>query len=66
MDYLWPPPFDSRPPFLVVVHSACPNAFVGIISNPVNSTVPIFCETLKKAGKLNPKHIFGVWPVCAF
>jgi malate dehydrogenase len=32
---------------------------VGIISNPVNSTVPIFCETLKKAGKLNPKRIFG-------
>jgi len=42
------------------VADACPNALVGIISNPVNSTVPIFCETLKKAGKLNPKHIFGI------
>lgn len=41
-------------------NSACPNALVGIISNPVNSTVPIFCEVMKKAGKFNPKHIFGM------
>ena len=27
---------------------ACPKAFIGIISNPVNSTVPIACETLAK------------------
>jgi malate dehydrogenase len=26
---------------------ACPGAFIGIISNPVNSTVPIFCEVFK-------------------
>merc|ERR1712226_73289 len=32
---------------------AAPNAVVGIISNPVNSTVPIACEIYKKAGKLN-------------
>lgn len=31
-----------------------------IISNPVNSTVPIFAEVLKKAGKYNPKKLFGV------
>lgn len=42
------------------VADVCPKAFVGIISNPVNSTVPIFCETMKKAGKLDPKRIFGV------
>jgi malate dehydrogenase len=38
----------------------CPKALVGIISNPVNSTVPIACETYKKAGALDPKRIFGV------
>jgi malate dehydrogenase len=26
----------------------CPNAIVNIISNPVNSTVPIACEVMKK------------------
>ena len=29
---------------------AAPNAVVGIISNPVNSTVPIACEIYKKEG----------------
>ena len=33
---------------------------IAIISNPVNSTVPIACEIYKKAGALNPKKIFGV------
>lgn len=37
-----------------------PNAFVLIISNPVNSTVPIAAEVLKKAGVFNPKKVFGV------
>lgn len=31
-----------------------------IISNPVNSTVPIAAEVLKKAGKYNPKKLAGV------
>lgn len=38
----------------------CPNAILAIISNPVNSTVPIACEMFKRAGKLNPNKIFGV------
>ncbi|CAH2353491.1 malate dehydrogenase, cytoplasmic [[Candida] railenensis] len=38
----------------------CPKAFVLIISNPVNSTVPIVAETLKKAGVFDPKRLFGV------
>ena len=38
----------------------CPDAMIAIISNPVNSTVPIASEILKKAGKLNPNKIFGV------
>lgn len=37
-----------------------PNAVVEIISNPVNSTVPIACETLKKAGVFDPKKVIGV------
>jgi len=37
-----------------------PNAYVLIISNPVNSTVPIVVEVLKKHGVFNPKRIFGV------
>ena len=37
-----------------------PDAFILIISNPVNSTVPIAAEVLKKAGVFNPKKLFGV------
>eukprot|EP00954_Amorphochlora_amoebiformis_P022026 1350343-Amorphochlora_amoeboformis.AAC.2 len=39
---------------------ACPKAMLCIISNPVNSTVPIIAETLKKEGTYNPKRLFGV------
>ena len=28
----------------------CPEAWIAVISNPVNSTVPIVAEVLKKAG----------------
>jgi malate dehydrogenase len=38
----------------------CPKAFIAVISNPVNSTVPIVAEVFKKAGKYDPKRIFGV------
>ncbi|KAE8144548.1 malate dehydrogenase [Aspergillus avenaceus] len=38
----------------------CPRAFVLIISNPVNSTVPIAAEVLKAAGVFDPKRVFGV------
>jgi len=40
--------------------TACPNACFAVITNPVNSTVPIAAETLKKAGVYNPKKLFGV------
>ncbi|EFA04972.1 malate dehydrogenase, mitochondrial [Tribolium castaneum] len=39
---------------------SAPKALIGIISNPVNSTVPIAAEVLKKAGKYDPKRLFGV------
>jgi len=38
----------------------CPKAFVLIISNPVNSTVPIAAEVLKAKGVFDPKKVFGV------
>jgi len=37
-----------------------PEACLLIISNPVNSTVPIAAEILKQAGVYNPKKLFGV------
>ncbi|KZZ86656.1 malate dehydrogenase [Ascosphaera apis ARSEF 7405] len=39
---------------------ACPNANILIISNPVNSTVPIVAEVFKSKNVYNPKRIFGV------
>ncbi|MCG8419111.1 MAG: malate dehydrogenase [Proteobacteria bacterium] len=40
--------------------SACPNACFAIVTNPVNSTVPIAAETLKAAGVYDPRKVFGV------
>ena len=39
---------------------ACPNACFAIISNPVNSTVPIWAEVLKNAGVYDKNKLFGV------
>jgi malate dehydrogenase len=38
----------------------CPNAVLNIISNPVNSTVPIAAEVMKKNDCYDPKKILGV------
>ncbi|XP_073018097.1 malate dehydrogenase, chloroplastic-like [Primulina eburnea] len=38
----------------------CPDALIHIISNPVNSTVPIAAEVLKQKGVYNPNKLFGV------
>ena len=38
----------------------CPNAVLGIISNPVNSTVPIAAEVLKKKGVYDKRKVIGV------
>ena len=38
----------------------CPKAVLNIISNPVNSTVPIAAEVLKAAGVYDPKKLLGV------
>ncbi|XP_068654498.1 malate dehydrogenase, glyoxysomal-like [Aristolochia californica] len=39
---------------------SCPHAIVNLISNPVNSTVPIAAEVFKKAGTYDPKRLLGV------
>lgn len=38
----------------------CPKAMLAIISNPVNSTVPIASEVLKKHGCYDANRVFGV------
>ncbi|MBR9727988.1 malate dehydrogenase [Shewanella intestini] len=38
----------------------CPKALVGIITNPVNTTVAIAAEVLKKAGVYDKSRLFGV------
>ena len=38
----------------------CPNALIGIITNPVNTTVAIAAEVLKKAGVYDKNKLFGI------
>ncbi|KAI3466063.1 hypothetical protein Pfo_022726 [Paulownia fortunei] len=38
----------------------CPNALVNMISNPVNSTVPIAAEVFKSKGVYDERKLFGV------
>ncbi|XP_011878091.1 PREDICTED: malate dehydrogenase, mitochondrial [Vollenhovia emeryi] len=45
---------------VVAMAEVAPKAFVAIISNPVNSTVPIASEVLQKAGVYDPNRVFGV------
>ncbi len=42
------------------VAKTCPTACVGIITNPVNTTVAIAAEVLKKAGVYDKRKLFGV------
>uniref|UniRef100_A0A803NRQ7 Malate dehydrogenase n=1 Tax=Cannabis sativa TaxID=3483 RepID=A0A803NRQ7_CANSA len=42
------------------IAKSCPRAIVNLISNPVNSTVPIAAEVFKKAGIYDPKRLLGV------
>merc|ERR1719466_176565 len=38
----------------------CPEAMICVIANPVNSTIPITSEMMKKHGVYNPNKVFGV------
>jgi malate dehydrogenase len=42
------------------VAATCPKACIGIITNPVNTTVAIAAEVLKKAGVYDKNKLFGV------
>ncbi|KAI7764277.1 hypothetical protein LZL87_012686 [Fusarium oxysporum] len=42
------------------VAKTCPEAISCIITNPVNSTVPVAAETLRAAGVFDPARLFGV------
>lgn len=42
------------------IAKSCPQAIVNIITNPVNSMVPIAAEVFKKAGMYDPRRLFGV------
>jgi malate dehydrogenase len=42
------------------IAKACPEAILCIISNPVNSTVPIAAEILKRHNVFSPKRVLGV------
>lgn len=42
------------------IAESCPNALVAIISNPVNSMVPIVSEIFKQWNVYNPAKVFGV------
>lgn len=42
------------------ISQIAPHTMIVIITNPVNSVVPIACEVMQKAGKLDPKRVFGV------
>lgn len=42
------------------VAAVCPKALVGVITNPVNTTVAIAAEVLKSAGVYDKNRLFGV------
>ncbi|QXO65185.1 malate dehydrogenase [Morganella morganii] len=42
------------------IAKTCPKALIGIITNPVNTTVAIAAEVLKKAGVYDKNRLFGV------
>ncbi|KAK7439217.1 hypothetical protein CaCOL14_001727 [Colletotrichum acutatum] len=53
-------PGMTRDDLAAGVAQFCPEALVAIITNPVNSTVPIAAKVLKKHGVFEPKRLFGV------
>uniref|UniRef100_A0A3B3RLH2 Malate dehydrogenase n=1 Tax=Paramormyrops kingsleyae TaxID=1676925 RepID=A0A3B3RLH2_9TELE len=56
--------FDTNASIVATLADACarncPDAMLCVITNPVNSTVPIASEILKKHGVYDPKRVFGV------
>ncbi|VDN96312.1 unnamed protein product [Rodentolepis nana] len=56
--------FDKNAPIVADLVRACgkscPEAMICLITNPINSTVPIAAEILKKEEAYNPKRLFGI------
>jgi malate dehydrogenase len=44
----------------LAISKTAPKAHILVISNPVNSTVPIVASVLEKAGTFDPARLFGV------
>lgn len=46
----------------------CFQAVIEIVTNPVNSTVPIAAEVLKKLGVYDPRKVgcYSLWQLAAF
>uniref|UniRef100_A0A0D2XU31 malate dehydrogenase n=1 Tax=Fusarium oxysporum (strain Fo5176) TaxID=660025 RepID=A0A0D2XU31_FUSOF len=53
-------PGMTRDDIFTQVAKTCPKAISCIITNPVNSTVPVAAETLRTAGVFEPARLFGV------
>lgn len=39
------------------IAKACPLALVGLITNPVNSCLPVLCEVMMKEQKFDPRRV---------
>ena len=54
--------FNARIIHLIATNAAkfCPRAMICVVSNPVNSLVPVFSEVLKKNGCYDPRRVFGI------
>ena len=54
--------FNARIVESIAKHAAevCPRAMVCIVSNPVNSLVPVFSEVFKSSGCYDPRRVFGI------
>uniref|UniRef100_A0A6N2LFE1 Malate dehydrogenase n=1 Tax=Salix viminalis TaxID=40686 RepID=A0A6N2LFE1_SALVM len=55
-----PAGFQGSLTLVEAVADNCPDAFIHIISNPVNSNMPIAAEVLKKKGVYDPKKLLCV------
>ena len=42
------------------IAATCPQAMCCVVTNPVNSTLPVATEALRKGGVFDPTRIFGV------
>lgn len=42
------------------VARSCPKACLGIVTNPVNSIIPVAAQTLKAMGVYDPNRLFGI------